>query len=62
LQAGEYLPADYITEKVLTLLGDVDKKNEVLAMMDEENARRLDAAWTMATENQTEDLQNLNAE
>jgi hypothetical protein len=34
----------------------------VLAMMDEENARRLDAAWTMATESQTEGLQNLNEE
>lgn len=62
LQSGEYLPADYITEKVLTLLGDIDKKDEVLAMMDEENARRLDSSWTTDTGNPTGDLQNLNAE
>jgi hypothetical protein len=33
-----------------------------LAMMDEENARRLDSSWTTDTGNPTEDLQNLNAE
>ena len=62
LQSGEYLPADYITEKVLTLLGDIDKKDEVLAMMDEENARRLDGSWTTDIGNPTEGSQNLNAE
>ena len=62
LQAGEYLPADYITEKVLTLLGDVDKTEEIIAMIDEENVRRLDSWQTTDTGNQTGDLQNLNEE
>jgi SPP1 family phage portal protein len=62
LQAGEYLPADYITEKVLTLLGDVDKTEEVMAMIDEENVRRLDNSWTTDTGNQTGDSQNLSEE
>ena len=62
LQAGEYLPADYITEKVLTLLGDVDKTEEIIAMIDEENVRRLDSWQTTDTGNQTGDLQNLSEE
>ena len=62
LQAGEYLPADYITEKVLTLLGDVDKTEEIITMIDEENVRRLDSWQTTDTGNQTGDLQNLNEE
>ena len=34
--AGEFLPGDYVTERILTLLGDGDKVKEVLAMMSEE--------------------------
>ena len=58
LQAGQYLPADYITEKVLTILGDIDRVEEVLAMMDEADISRLNGGggeWTMDTENPTED-------
>ena len=36
--------------------------DEVLAMMDEENARRLDGSWTTDIGNPTEGSQNLNAE
>lgn len=61
LQAGQYLSADYITEKVLTLLGDVDKLDDVLGMMDEENARRFDE-WTTGESTQTGNLNNLSEE
>lgn len=40
LSAGEYLDREYITEKILTLLGDADKVEEVLKRMDEEAAGR----------------------
>lgn len=62
LQAGEYLPGDYITEKVVTLLGDVDKVDEILTMIDEESARRFDAWQTMGESTQTESLQTLSEE
>ena len=36
LQAAEYLPNDYITEKILTILGDADRLDEILEMMQED--------------------------
>lgn len=39
--AGVYLDAEYITEKVLTLLGDGDKTEEVLKRMDSDALMRL---------------------
>ena len=33
LQAGEYLPQEYVTKKVLALFGDVDQTEEVLKQM-----------------------------
>lgn len=41
IQAGEYLSKDYITEKILTILGDADKVQDVLKQMDEEDMDRL---------------------
>lgn len=38
LQAGTVLPPEYLTEKILTLLGDGDKAQEIIAQM---NAERL---------------------
>lgn len=35
LMGGEYLPADYITEKIATLLGDGDKVEELLVGMEQ---------------------------
>ena len=40
LQCGEYLDDDYITTKILTLLGDGDKAQEVLERKDIENSER----------------------
>jgi len=40
LQGAQYLSADYVTEKILTLLGDGDKTDEVLAEIDGEDMSR----------------------
>lgn len=36
LQSAEYLSSEYLTEKILTLLGDGDKANEIIAGLDRE--------------------------
>lgn len=43
LQAAQYLPQSYVTEKILTLLGDGDKTEEILEKIDEENLERMSA-------------------
>lgn len=42
LQAGEYLPQDYMTRKILTILGDGDKADSILEEMDGEEMSRID--------------------
>lgn len=42
LQCAEYLDDEYITTKILTLLGDGDKANEVLRRKDAESAKRFE--------------------
>ncbi len=41
IQAGDYLSKDYVTEKIMTILGDADKVQDVLKQMDEEDMDRL---------------------
>ena len=36
LSAAVYLPTSYVTEKVLTILGDGDKAKDILEQMDKE--------------------------
>lgn len=43
LQAAQYLDADYVTEKILTLLGDGDKTQEILQRMDNDDYERMSA-------------------
>lgn len=38
--SGSHLPSSYITEKILKVLGDGDKAEEILAEMDEEEIKR----------------------
>ena len=40
LQAAEYLDDEYVTTKILTLLGDADKARGVLKRKDAESAER----------------------
>jgi hypothetical protein len=42
LQAAQFLPQNYVTEKILTLLGDVDKVSDILKQMEEEQAERME--------------------
>lgn len=38
LQAAEYLPEKYITEKILTVMGDIDRLDEILKEKEDEEA------------------------
>lgn len=40
LSAADFLPKDYITEKILTLLGDGDKAEDILKQMDADELER----------------------
>lgn len=53
LQAAEYLDDEYVTTKILTLLGDADKAQEVLKRKDAEAADRY-----KQMENELEELKN----
>ena len=53
LQAAEYLDDEYVTTKILTLLGDADKAHEVLKRKDAEAADRY-----KQMETELEDLKN----
>lgn len=41
VQAAQYLPNDYVTTKIVTILGDADKAEELLKEQDAENMERL---------------------
>ncbi len=41
LQSAQYLPEDYVTKKILTYFGDVDKADAILEQKDEENMQRM---------------------
>lgn len=40
LQSATYLPEEYVTHKILELLGDADKSEDILEQMQEENIER----------------------
>jgi hypothetical protein len=42
LQAAQYLPEDYVTTKVLEIMGDADKVDDVLKEMDAERYSMLE--------------------
>ena len=42
IQSAEYLSEDYITGKILTLLGDGDQTDDILAKLDEQNMAKFD--------------------
>ena len=44
LQASQYLSADYVTEKILDILGDGDKAEKVIANIDQESIDRFTEA------------------
>ena len=56
--ADSYLDEDYITEKVLTLLGDKDKVDEVVRNKDKESAGRFDGQGEETDGQDTEEVGN----
>lgn len=56
LQSAQYLPEDYVTEKILTLLGDGDKTQEILDKMDAENLERLSSFVSDQQKQQEEEV------
>ena len=62
LQAAEYLDDEYITTKILTLLGDADKAQEVLKRKDAEAADRYKQMETELEEIKNQNQQNNESE
>lgn len=61
LQSAQYLSQEYVTKKILSILGDSDAYEDVIRQMDEENINRYpdtqeegDSTWTEGTSTQTE--------
>lgn len=42
IQAAQYLPAEYVTQKILTIFGDIDRTEEILQEIAAEDIERLD--------------------
>lgn len=42
IQAAQYLPAEYVTQKILTIFGDTDRTEEILQEIAAEDIERLD--------------------
>ena len=57
IQAANYLESDYVTEKILTLLGDGDKTKEILEKMESDDIKRFNEQ-----EETEEEEQELNEE
>lgn len=53
-QASQYLSEDYTTEKILTLLGDADKIDEIMLEKDEEDMNRFQAQKEFFAQNDNE--------
>lgn len=41
MTGAQYLPTEYVTRRVVTLLGDIDHVDDIIKMMDEENINRM---------------------
>lgn len=54
VQGAQYLSGDYVTEKILTILGDGDKAEDILKEMDGEDMSRFGGG----NENQGEEVEN----
>ena len=50
LQAAQYLDDEYVTRKILTLLGDGDQADDVLKRMDEKDQERLTSSTSTVTD------------
>lgn len=55
LQSAQYLSEDYVTEKILTILGDADRVEDTLADRDEDQFSRFNAQEEEPTEENTDE-------
>ena len=62
VQAASYLSEEYVTTKVMTLLGDIDQIDEELKKMDAENMERLSDTDSNAESEEEEESTNTPAE
>ena len=57
LQTGTVLPKEYVVDKILTILGDGDKAQEIIKSLREEEAERMLMAQQLAAQQQTNEQQ-----
>lgn len=62
ISASDYLPADYMTEKILTILGDGDQIDDVLKQMSEEELSLIETNIDDNTDDNIDDNTNINEE
>jgi hypothetical protein len=60
IQSGEYLPKDYVTRKILTLLGDGDKADDLIKEMTAEEMNAANAGFTENEEPSAEAEEEIN--
>ena len=60
LQAAQYLPEDYVTEKILTLLGDGDKVADTLKAIEEEKQSQFAAIVEQQAQQQKQEQEQEN--
>ena len=58
VQGAQYLSEDYVTEKILSILGDGDKAEDVLKEMDSENMSRFGGGNSDENPGENEDVEN----
>ena len=57
LQAASVLPKEYVVDKILTILGDGDKAQEIIKTLREEEAERMLLAQQLTAQQQTDEQQ-----
>jgi hypothetical protein len=57
LKSAEYLSEEYVTEKLLTILGDIDRVDDVLKQKADENINRLSGDNSEDGEEDTEEAE-----
>ena len=60
LKCADYLSSDYVTKKLVTILGDADMLDDILKEMDEEDADRLTVSKSKNIDNINGNVDNIN--
>ena len=54
LSAGQYLPQEYVTRKILTILGDGDQADDIIKEMEAEDLKRMSGIGDEKDDDETE--------